>query len=308
MTFFLFAADVIMRSTLKLGSKTSIEWTRGEDGTPGATWTPIRARNKATGKIGWHCVHESEACRFCYAESLNLRLGTGLPFKPGHEKDIEIFLDEKMLLAPLHWKKPRMIFVCSMTDMFGNFVKDSWIDKMFAVMALAPHHTYQLLTKRSARMRAYMTDRRTYQRILHAAEPFRAARGELCRIPISNPSDAAFWPQLWLGVSAEDQTRYDERKEDLRQTPASIRFMSLEPLLGPINGEWFGDWAIVGAESGPRARPMQLDWARSLRDQCSTAGAAFFMKQLPGPHGRAIKDLALFPEDLRVRQFPTAQK
>src|ERR1043166_3823667 len=131
-----------------MAANSKIEWTD-------ASWTPIRARNLKTGKIGWHCEHVTSGCEFCYAENMNKRLGTGLSFKPGHRKDIQIFLDETMLLAPLRWKKPRMIFVCSMTDAFADFVKDEWLDKMFAVMALCPQHTFQVLTKRPERMREW---------------------------------------------------------------------------------------------------------------------------------------------------------
>ena len=145
---------------------TKIEWTD-------ATWTPIRARafvlqSDGSGKerIGWHCEHASDGCKNCYAEGMNLRLGTGFDYKPGHLKhttrhgdprgDVTIFLDEKMLQVPLRWKKPRKIFVCSMTDLFADFVTDEMIDKVFAVMALCPQHTFQVLTKRSSRMRRYI--------------------------------------------------------------------------------------------------------------------------------------------------------
>src|SRR5258708_31121882 len=128
-----------------MADKSAIEWTD-------ATWNPIRARNKKTGKVGWHCEHATTGCVNCYAEGFNKRLGTGLDFKPGHRKDIELFLDEAMLTQPLRWKKPRMIFVGSMTDMFADFVPVEWIDKIFAIMALTPWHTYQLLTKRAQRM------------------------------------------------------------------------------------------------------------------------------------------------------------
>src|SRR5579863_1317613 len=113
-----------------MADHSKIEWTD-------ATWNPLRARD-ATGKIGWHCEKVSEACHFCYAEGFNKRLGTGLEYKPGHRDALEIFLDEKMLTTPLRWKKPRMIFVCSMTDLFADFVTDEMIDRVFAVMALAP--------------------------------------------------------------------------------------------------------------------------------------------------------------------------
>ena len=277
-----------------MSANSKIEWTD-------ASWNPIRARNLKTGKIGWHCEHASEGCRNCYAETMNRRLGTGLDFKPGHRPDIEIFLDEKMLLEPLRWKKPRMIFVGSMTDLFADFVKDEWIDRVFAVMALCPQHTFQVLTKRAERMRAYCTTIDVAARIVLASPSIPQVGRE---VMIFN----AIWPlpNVWLGVSAEDQARADERIPLLLQMPAARRFVSLEPLLGPIDLAQLGDhtmtinaftgeashllgmrdrtagaldWVIVGGESGPHARPMHPDWARSLRDQCATAGVPFFFKQ-----------------------------
>lgn len=235
-----------------MGDKSAIEWTD-------ASWTPIRARNLKTGKIGWHCEHATSGCEFCYAEGMNTRLGTGLPFKPGHRKDIEIFLDEKMLGAPLHWKRRRMVFVCSMTDLFADFVKDEWIYSIFETM-LETEHTYQILTKRPERMnrwiRSFLAPALT-ERILE---------------------------NIWLGTSCEDQASFDEREPHLRATPAIIRFFSFEPLLGHIDASSAlatsrFHWAIVGGESGPKARPMHIEWARSLRDQCITANVAFFFKQ-----------------------------
>ena len=286
-----------------MGSKTSIEWTRGDDGSAGATWNPVRARNLATGKVGWHCEHVSEGCRNCYSESMNRRLGTGLDFKPGHRADVEIFLDEKMLLAPLRWKKPRRIFVNSMTDTFAEFVKDEWIDRMFAVMALCPQHTFQVLTKRPGRMQTYCCDpqsQRIWRLACNMGQPGRALSATLAKFGSPWPL-----PNIWLGISAEDQATADERIPLLLQTPAAVRFVSLEPLLGPINltrmklgGGWYDvlggwrdvkerfpgfdeqiDWVIVGGESGPHARPMNPQWARDIRDQCKAAGVAFFHKQ-----------------------------
>jgi len=287
---------------------TKIEWTD-------ATWTPIRARRIYVnagdpgwrpalpgGKAGWHCEHVSEGCRNCYAEAINKRLGTGLEFKPGHRANIEVFLDEKTLFAPLKWKKPRHIFVCSMTDAFADFVQDEWLDRIFAVMALSPQHTFQVLTKRAERMRTYCT------------APDVRFRAEKIARDMTNDSMSATVrryflgnnapiPHVWLGISAEDQTRADERIPLLLQTPAAVRFVSLEPLLGPISFRWAKwdnwkdaegyarnpvdhldglrilDWVIVGGESGPNARPMHPDWARSLRDQCAEAGVPFFFKQ-----------------------------
>ena len=123
-----------------VGSKTSIEWTRGRDGSPGATWNPVRART-ANGTIGWHCEIVTPGCERCYAQAINKRLGTGLQYLRNRER-VETFLDEKMLLAPLRWRKPRMIFVGSMTDLFGDWVTDEMLDRVFAVMALCPQHTF----------------------------------------------------------------------------------------------------------------------------------------------------------------------
>jgi protein gp37 len=281
-----------------MADRSAIEWTD-------ATWNPIRARNRATGKIGWHCEHATTGCEFCYAEGFNKRLGTGLPFKPGHRDDIEIFLDEEMLTLPLRWKKPRMIFVCSMTDLFADFVPDEWIDKMFAVMALTPQHTYQVLTKRAARMRDYFcSDPRWRNRqIVVARNGVAGVRVDFGPMPSILPL-----PNVWLGVSTERQQEADERIPLLLQTPAAVRFSSAEPLLGPIDltqSIYHGeaglsmrgflrnrnepddfhyhaaklDQVIAGGESGPKARPVHPDWIRSLRDQCQAAGASFFFKQ-----------------------------
>jgi protein gp37 len=245
---------------------------------------------------------------------------------------------EATLTLPLRWKRGRRIFVNSMSDLFHEDVPDAGIDRVFAVMALSPQHTYQILTKRSARMRAYVTDPATPGRIYHivcdlsleqAASVILLARPEhAAHAPPGRHVLLGLWPlqNVWLGVSAEDQRRADERIPDLLATPAAIRFVSAEPLLGPIDfehivrppdcydkampgfdmietvlldalggqngvrtrtGDEFGDvgggakldWIIVGGESGPQARPMHPDWARSIRDQCEAAGTAFFFKQ-----------------------------
>jgi protein gp37 len=290
-----------------VADRSKIEWTD-------ASWNPIRARvidiqSDGSGKerIGWHCEHVSEGCRNCYAEGFNKRLGTGRDFKPGelyedarkghNNGEVKLFLDETMLTQPLRWKKPRRIFVGSMTDLFGRFVKDEWLDKIFAVMALCPQHTFQVLTKRSDRMRAYLTKDWTYESIYNAMgwlgstgatepHPYRAAFPNGMPFPL---------PNVWLGVSAEDQPAADARIPDLLATPAAVRFISAEPLLGPINlhevipdpliynaihgMDRLLDLVIVGGESGVHARSMHPDWARSLRDQCQAAGVAFFFKQ-----------------------------
>ena len=130
--------------------KTSIEWTE-------RTLNPIRPRHKTTGKTGWHCEHVSEACRHCYAEAMNGRFGTTLAYKPGHRDDIEVYLDAVALLAPLKWPASD-IFLCSMTDLFADFVPDDWLDRIHAMLAVTPQHRYQLLTKRPERRAAYYAD------------------------------------------------------------------------------------------------------------------------------------------------------
>jgi protein gp37 len=278
-----------------MADKTEIEWTD-------ATWTPIRARNKATGKVGWHCEHASPGCVNCYAEGFNeKRLGTRLPFKPGHRDDVEHFLDEAMLLQPLRWPRPGMVFVCSMTDLFGEWVPDEMIDRVFAVMALAPQHSFQVLTKRAERMRSYMN--RAAGRIADTAIRIRRERGDadMAVVPLPHVTPGRAWwplPNVWLGISCEDQRRADERIPLLLDTPANIRWVSAEPLLGPIDfrpwldgveehgmvGNRIGftpplDWIVAGGESGPGARPMHPAWVRSIRDQCRAAGVAFLFKQ-----------------------------
>lgn len=265
-----------------MGSSSKIEWTQ-------ATWTPIRARRlDPSGKelVGWHCEHVSEGCRNCYAESMNKRLGTGLEFKPGNHDEVDLFLDEKMLRAPLSWRKPRMIFVCSMTDLFADFVSDEWIDRMFAVMALCPQHTFQLLSKRPARMLEWSRINSTGGHIFHVAQQIDTQK---------HGARSGKWPlpNVWLGTSCEDQATADARIPDLLATPAAVRFVSCEPLLAPIDlimgranrqpdGKGYFsrlDWVICGGESGHGARPMYPAWARSLRDQCAAAMVPFFFKQ-----------------------------
>lgn len=257
-----------------MGSRSKIEWTE-------SSWTPIRTRNRETGKVGWHCEHASPGCELCYAESLNRVYGTQLPFKPGHRKDVELFVDEKMLTAPLRWRRPRMVFVCSMTDLFADFTKDEWIDKVFAVMALFPQHTFQCLTKRPDRMRTYVNDWFSHLGTSEAIinHPNGARR-------VGDFFDWEMMPavlfNLWLGISAEDQARADERIPDLLATPAAIRFVSYEPALEPVDFTAYPavDWIIVGGESGPKARPFNVAWARSVVRQCLGTETACFVKQL----------------------------
>lgn len=241
---------------------TKIEWTD-------ETWNPVRARLLADpARVGWHCEHASAGCVFCYAERMNKRgIGTGLPYKPGHRKDIDIFLDEKVLERPLHWKRPRIIFPGSMTDLCADFVTDLMLDKIMAVAAATERHTYQFLTKRPERMLEY------------AGRAMGCGEHWLAHVERSH---APMWPlpNVWLGTSVEDE-RVRGRIDVLRQVPAAVRFLSIEPLIGRLsNLDLTGiHWVIVGGESGPGARPMSVDWVREIRDACEAQGVAFFFKQ-----------------------------
>ncbi|MNW41810.1 Phage protein Gp37/Gp68 [compost metagenome] len=249
-----------------MSDKTGIEWCD-------STWNPV------TG-----CSKVSEGCRNCYAKTFTERFeGT-----PGHyfEAGFKVTLRPEKLGQPLRWKRPRKIFVNSMSDLFHPDVPDDYIDQVFYVMAIARQHTYQILTKRPERMRDWI---------------------------LQHGWIMSEFPHVWLGVSVENQQAADERIPPLLQIPAVVRFLSCEPLLGPVDlnavprpdnayfmqrGEqgcitdpkepddyvyWHKrdqiHWVIVGGESGHNARPMHPDWARSLRDQCQSAGVPFLFKQ-----------------------------
>ena len=224
--------------------------------------------------------------------------------------------ETKQLLQPLSWRKPKRIFVNSMSDLFHENVPDEWIDQIFAVMALCPQHTFQVLTKRPERMRMYCSDDVRVGRISKAADEIAKQFGARAISETSQKDDGLHGivlSNVWLGVSIENQNAADERIPQLLQTPAEVRFISAELSQGPIDlsclpfpermphavdepsGEGFDalrfddrnslarlghlDWVICGGESGPGARPMHPDWVRSLRDQCKAAGVPFFFKQ-----------------------------
>lgn len=299
----------------EMSANSKIEWTD-------ATWNPTRG-----------CSRVSEGCRNCYAERIAARLnGTDIvegkrvlrPFAgfavrtpSGPRWTGRVELIPEALNLPLHWRKPRRVFVNSMSDLFHEKLPDEAIDRVFAVMALCPQHTFQALTKRAGRMRNYFMGLASaasegfvespYPRIAHCIRDVPDRFKSVQRGNLVLPA----WPlpNVWLGVSCEDQVTADERIPLLLQTPAAVRFVSLEPLLGPItltelqparevevdslNGK-HGihrplqgrnqtlNWVIVGGESGPQARPMHPDWARTIRDQCIAAGVPFFFKQWGG--------------------------
>lgn len=295
--------------------KTNIEWAQNPDGSAGRTWNVIRARNLETGGVGHYCEKVSPGCANCYAARMQPRFKNKIRYNAADRDKVELFLDEDVLREPLRWRKPQNVFVCSMTDLFGGFVPDEWIDRIFAVMSLTPQHTYDVLTKRAVRAYHYLGRSEAEQ------DERRDAIGEAGHadheIIFSGAPDCSEgfhyldWPlpNVRLGVSVENQDEADKRAPVLLQTPAAGRWLSCEPLLGPLDltdinpardetpdhldalrgivrtsyptkpTEAKLDWVIVGGESGPGARPMHPDWARSLRDQCQRAGVPFFFKQ-----------------------------
>ena len=282
----------------------NIEWTD-------ATWNPV---------VG--CRRVSPGCEHCYAETMAGRLA-----HMGQRRYLDVVkLDDKglprgrwngtfrevpeQLAAPLRWRKPRRVFVNSMSDLFGEGVSDEWIAAVFGVMAATPQHTYQILTKRAERMAQWFADEKSY-------DIPQAACAALDRIGFERGCGSAFDPDAWpipnvhIGVSVEDQPRADERIPHLLRVPAAVRFLSVEPMLGPVDltrvllkkspdlgadvtfdalQGWYGgaeqgkrtsiSWVIVGGESGPGARPCDVAWIRSIVAQCKAAGVPCFVKQL----------------------------
>ncbi|MGY1945308.1 DUF5131 family protein [Nocardia asiatica] len=237
---------------------TKIEWTE-------ETWNPVSG-----------CTRVSAGCLNCYIERTPpMRVAHRRFDGPGIGAMLPVQLHSSRLDQPLRWGKPRRVFVNSMSDLFHDDVPDNFIGSVFDTMALASRHTFQVLTKRPARARALLTKWQEQAADQpHAAASFR--RHDMLW------SEPPVWPlpNVWLGVSAENQETADLRIPKLLDTPAAVRFISAEPLLGPIDlNDAPVDWVIVGGESGPGARPMHPGWARSLRDQCEQLGIAFFFKQ-----------------------------
>lgn len=335
-----------------MADQSKIEWTE-------ASWNPV------TG-----CTKVSPGCDHCYAETFAERW-RGVP---GHayEQGFDLTLRPERLDQPLRWRRPRRIFVNSMSDLFHDAVPDGFIAQVWNVMAQCPQHTFQILTKRHARMRSWVTrwaDRagdgdhdRGLPPMPRGPEAVRAtyASGrarlfaemldsmgeppEGCAYPLYDWVEGQrFWPSVlpnvWLGVSVENQQWADIRIPALLDTPAAVRWLSCEPLLGPVDlapddhtghdRDWQGhdyeclkcstedefvawreqlmapmDWVVVGGESGPGARPMDLDWAGLLVRQCRASKVPVFVKQLGSRWGRHHHDIDQFPEGLRVREYP----
>lgn len=272
-----------------MGEKTGISWTD-------STWNPI---------VG--CTRVSAGCDNCYAVRATRRLAGKLPLYQGlvnpgksHFNGVVRTVPER-LDQPLRWKRPRRIFVNSMSDLFHPEVPDRFIAEVWAVMSMSPQHTFQILTKRPDRMR--IVGLAMFRLMVNAAR----LQCGVSVLPDSRRADGTYaWPlpNVWLGTSIEDQQLVEERCLPLFETPARIRFLSLEPLLGPINLGLLGtlprmrfsgyqlaadrlDWVIVGGESGPGHRPIEADWVRAIRDECHDAKVAFFFKQWGGRTAKA---------------------
>lgn len=296
-----------------MADKTKIGWTD-------ATW------NVVTG-----CSKISTGCKNCYAAMLAPRLAkmgakgyTELPWTASNSAE-NVTLHPERLEQPLKKTKTSMrFFTCSMSDLFHDRVPDDFLDKVFAVMALAGWHTFQVLTKRAERMRDYMTSPVRHGRV--DQEAFEISRDELGTDPDARNWSTIHWPleNVWLGTSVEDQCAADERIPYLLETPAAIRFLSCEPLLGPVDidkamygsgpragmnafgftdglgYEAFIQWVIAGGESGSSRRPMQTEWARKLREDCAAAGVPFFFKQ----HSAYRPESDIHLDGEIIRQFP----
>lgn len=242
-----------------MATNSAIEWTE-------STWNPV------TG-----CTKVSPGCKNCYAERMSLRLHA--MGQPNYKNGFKLSMHENMIELPLRWKKPQMIFVNSMSDLFQKDVPVEFIQKVFAVMQRAHWHQFQVLTKRSDRLLE-----------LH--------------------KHLEWAPNIWMGVSVEMQ-EYDYRIDHLLQTGAHIKFLSMEPLLGAVRGMNIDgiDWVIVGGESGPYSRPMEAKWVMEIQKQCRRARVPFFFKQWGGVNkkkagrlleGKTWDEMPVRPEPVQI--------
>ena len=239
-----------------------------------ATWNPVRG-----------CTKISPGCKHCYASTFAERF-RGVPGHP-YEQGFDLRLVPEKLAEPLRWANPKTIFVNSMSDLFHNDVPDDYIEKVVRVMQMAHWHTFQVLTKRPERMRSMLRSRLSF---------------------------AATLPFIWWGVSVENRKHGLPRIDALREAPATVRFLSVEPLLedlGDVNLDGI-DWVIVGGESGAGSRPMNTEWVISLREQCEKSGVAFFFKQWGGVRkslaGRMLEGRTYDDIPARQRVSPLPQR
>lgn len=298
-----------------MGHKSNIEWTE-------ATWNP------------WHGCHKvSQGCKNCYMFRDKARYG--------QDPNVVVRSADKTFYAPLKWSEPRTIFTCSWSDFFIEEA-DAWRDEAFAIMALTPQHTYQVLTKRPERMLEYFESFNSKDALARGFELAQKIDSKLGEDALDRLIEAWLkkpFPNVWLGVSVEDQKTADERIPLLLQTPAAVRWLSMEPLLGPVDlthirfpndrgneEDWnvldrlvmtngindptligqddpIIDWVVVGTESGSGRRQMEQSWAEQIVQQCKAANVPAFVKQIE-IDGKVCKDIETFPVHLRIREFP----
>lgn len=246
-------------------SRSKIEWTD-------RVWNPV------TG-----CTKVSAGCKNCYAEGIAKRFW-------GERKFTDIILHHDRLEQPLHWKKPARVFVNSMSDLFHEDVPFEFIDKVFDIMYKARQHTFQILTKKPARLLEY-SDKRHLDVLKEGAD---------------------YWicpEHIWLGVSVENQEQADKRIPLLLQVPSKVKFLSIEPMLENIFVGIFLagleklNWVIVGCESGPNRRECKIEWVTKIVDACCFCRVPVFVKQVQ-INGKVVKDINQFPADIRLRQYP----
>lgn len=298
------------------------------------TWNPI---------VG--CLKVSEGCKNCYAEPQACRnvlcmranqkippsdvltayeiatnAAAGTEEQPTAWSGLPGWCGSDKLYEPIHRKKATLYFVCSMGDLFLNAVPESWIDLVFAAMVMSPQHTFQLLTKRAERMHEYLSAPDLEIRINEAIGDI---LNENSWPEWRSPELVLPLPNVWIGVTTENQEQADKRIPYLLRTPAAVRFVSVEPMLGPVDvqlacgypkhptaGQSGADgitWVICGCESGPGRRPMNHGWAQELWAQCHQAGVPFFMKQME-MNGKVCKDIGAFRRQLRVQEYPAVGK
>lgn len=318
-------------------NKTGISWTDFSS-------NPLRYRDRETGRDVWACVKCSPGCANCYAETQAERFRRGGPFTKAEMAKVEPYLDEKELRRLLRSKKlnGNRVFLCDMTDIGGDWVPDELLDRLFAVMALRPDVTFQLLTKRPERMREYLNQDYTFTdgrggrfgTLARVAEAAGVGADGIVKFARQN------WPlpNVWLGTSIENND-YRQRASHLLRCPAAVHFLSLEPLLGPIDlpyGTLDGcifccnkdretdcnhyyrpqcphckgtangphvSWIITGCESGPRRREWRAEWDLAIQEQCQRAGVAVFRKQVI-IDGRVSTNPDEWPAAWRVQEFP----
>ncbi len=280
-----------------MSDKTKIAWTE-------ATWNPVSG-----------CSKVSEGCRFCYAERDWPRLAANARSRYTGRAFNDVKCHEEMLDQPLRWKRPRKIFVNSMSDLFHPDVPDDFIDRVFTTMgnvycSMDKYHIFQVLTKRPERMSAYLNDPRTEHRVTMAMKAMGLG------LPGENASPTWPLPNVWLGVSVEDQKAADERIPILLETPAALRWVSIEPMIGPVSFRWrYGngfktdpatgkihrnhldglrrlDWIVVGGESGPQARPVLREWIDSIVAECREADVPIFVKQFGAAYSDPVHGIA----------------